>query len=152
MSRALFFAMLYASAFVLNFCWESWQGVLYGAHQALAASVYVPMMVNMSLLDALSVIGLYLFTALFIRSVVWPVGTRALFIFSLSGVASSWMVEYLYVYILHAWSYTPAMPLLFGVGLTPLLQIAATGLVAVFTARAAAGFRKPEHQIAQTSR
>lgn len=144
--------MLYASAFVLNFCWESWQGVLYAAHQGLSASVYVPMMVNMSLLDALSVVGIYLFTALFLRSLVWAAGIRAVVIFVLSGVASSWLVEYLYVSILHAWSYTSAMPLFFGVGLAPLLQIAATGLVAVFTARAAAGLNRPEPQGVETSR
>jgi hypothetical protein len=138
--RLAFYPLLYASALVLNFCWESWHGLLYDAHQELPASVYVPMMVQMALLDALSVTGLQLFTALFAKVLVWRPDRKLLAIFFLAGALPAWTVEYVSVHVLHLWSYTPDMPMLFRVGLSPLLQLPLTGIAGVLTARAIAGF------------
>lgn len=140
---AYFFLLLYASVFTLNFCWESWHGLLYEAHQTLPASTYVPMMVQMALLDALSVIGMYLFTALVDRSLMWLPGTRTMIVFCLAGALPAWVVEFVSVDILHAWAYTPFMPLLFRVGISPLLQLPVTGLAGIFIARAVAADARP---------
>ena len=134
----LFYTVLYASAFVLDFCWESWHGLLYKAHQELPASVYVPMMVQMALLDALSIVGMQLCTALFARSLVWRLSGVNVILFSLAGLLPAGIIEYISVFRLHLWLYTPAMPTVFGVGLTPLLQLPLTGLVALLVARAVA--------------
>ena len=136
----LFYALLYASAFALNFCWESWHGLLYDAHQQLPASVYVPMMVRMALLDAFSVIGLQLFTALFARALVWRPSLVSVMVFVLAGALAAWSVEYVSVVRLHLWTYLPGMPTLFGAGLSPVLQFPATGLAGVVVARAIAGY------------
>jgi hypothetical protein len=136
----VFFTVLYLSAFLLNFFWESGQGLLYIAHQEFAARVYVPMMAQMSLLDALSITGLYLLTSLFARSLVWRPDVRNLALFSLSGAFGAWSVEYVSVNFLHIWAYTSGMPMLFMVGLSPLLQLSITGLVSIFIARGSAGF------------
>jgi hypothetical protein len=138
--RIVFFTVLYLSAFLLNFFWESGQGLLYIAHQEFAARVYVPMMVQMSLLDALSITGLYLLTSLVARSLVWRIDVRNLALFSLSGAVAAWSVEYVSVNLLHIWAYTSAMPMLFMVGLSPLLQLSLTGLLSIFVARGSAGF------------
>lgn len=130
----LFFAALYASAFVLNFCWESMHGLLYRDHQELAASVYVPMMARMAGVDALSVVGVYLFTALLSGALVWKPGWQTFLVFFLVAIIPSWAVEYVAVTILAIWSYTSAMPVLLTVGLTPLLQIPLTGLLSVLIA------------------
>jgi hypothetical protein len=138
--RIVYFLVFYLCAFLLNFFWESGQGLLYRAHQEFAARVYVPMMVQMSLLDALSITGLYLFTSLFARSLVWRLDGRNLVVFSLSGLIAAWSVEYVSVNLLHIWAYTASMPVLFMVGLSPLLQLFLTGLVSVFIARSSAGY------------
>jgi hypothetical protein len=138
--RAIFFPVLFASAFVLNFCWESWHGLLYAAHQTIPAMSYVPMMVQMSLLDALSVVGMQLFTALFARALVWSPDLRSVTVFFLAGMIPAGGVEYVSVNILHAWSYTPEMPTLFRVGLSPLLQLPLTGLAGVFLSRPFSGY------------
>lgn len=130
--RIVFFTVLYLGAFLLNFFWECGQGLLYKAHQDFPARVYVPMMVQMALLDALSITGLYLFTSIFARSLVWRPGARNLAVFSLSGAVCAWAVEYASVNLLHAWSYTAGMPMLFMVGLFPLLQLPLTGISALF--------------------
>ncbi|NTU57319.1 MAG: hypothetical protein HGB00_00135 [Chlorobiaceae bacterium] len=138
--RIVFFSLFYLCSFLLNFLWESGQGVLYTAHQELAAREYVPMMVQMALLDALSLTGIYLFTSFCARSLLWPPHIRNIAVFSFAGLVSAWTVEYISVNLLRAWSYTPDMPLLFMVGLGPLLQLAVTGLAAIFMARRQAGF------------
>jgi hypothetical protein len=135
-----FYPVLYVSAFTLNFCWESWHGLLYEAHQELAASVYVPMMVRMALLDAISVIGMHLFTTLFARKLVWRPSGRSLVVFCLAGALPAWAVEFVSVNLLHLWSYTSAMPMLFRVGMSPLLQLPLTGVAGVVVARAVAGY------------
>ena len=135
----VFYPVLYASAFTLDFCWESWHGLLYQAHQGLPALVYVPMMVQMALLDALAIVGMHLFTSLFARTIFWRPKGRLLAVFCIAGAVPAWAVEYVSVNQLHLWSYTAAMPMLFMVGLSPLLQLPLTGLAALLVARASAG-------------
>jgi hypothetical protein len=135
-----FCPLLYVSAFTLNFCWESWHGLLYEAHQELTASVYVPMMARMALFDAISVIGMHLFTAMFARKFLWRPSGRNLIVFCLAGALPAWAVEYVSVNLLHLWSYTTAMPVLFRVGLSPLLQLPLTGVAGIVVARAVAGY------------
>ena len=138
--RIVFFTVLYLGAFLLNFFWECGQGLLYKSHQDLAARVYVPMMVQMALLDALSITGLYLFTSICARKLIWRPAAWNMAVFSLSGAVCAWAVEYGSLNLLHSWSYTAGMPMLFMVGLYPLLQIPLTGLPAIYMARASAGF------------
>lgn len=136
---AAFFLTLYASAFALNFFWESWHGLLYDAHAAIPASSYVPMMIRMALLDALSILGMQLFTALVTRKLFWSPDPGRLAVFCLAGMLPAWIVEYVSVNLLHAWAYTPDMPTLFRVGLTPLLQLPLTGIAGIVIGRAVAG-------------
>jgi hypothetical protein len=138
----LYFPVLYALAFVFNFCWESWHGLLFAAHMPLPAVTYVPMMVQMGLVDALAILGMQLFTALVFRKLVWKQEPGTLAVFSLCGMLPAWAVEFVAVDVLHAWAYTPAMPILFGVGLTPLLQLPLTGSAGVLIARAVAGYTR----------
>lgn len=138
-TQAAFFLLLYASAFLLNFCWECWHGLWYEAHREIAARVYVPMMLQMALLDAAAVIGMHLFTAMLSRKLDWQPGPGTIALFCLAGALPAWLVEYVAVARLHAWAYLPSMPTLFGVGLSPLLQLPLTGLAGVLAARAATG-------------
>jgi hypothetical protein len=135
----VFYPVLMASAFLLDFCWESWHGLLYRAHQELPALVYVPMMVQMALVDALAITGMQLFVALFAKDFLWRCSIRNVALFCAVGALPAWGVEYTAVSRLHLWAYTPLMPTLFGVGLSPLLQLPLTGLAAIIAARAAAG-------------
>ena len=132
---SLFFITLALTAFLANFCWESLHGLLYKGHPGMAASDYVPMMLSMAAMDTLGIIGLYCFTALAARRWLWRLGYYNSLIFFLSGVCSAYAVEYVSIYILHLWQYGPSMPMLFGVGIFPLLQLSLTGLLSVFIAR-----------------
>jgi hypothetical protein len=136
---AVFFLSMYAAAFFLNFCWESWHGLWYQAHRGLPAGSYVPMMVRMALLDAAAVVAMYLFTALLSRRIDWLPDARSIALFCLAGAVPASAVEYVAVVRLHAWAYLSTMPTLFGVGLSPLLQLPLTGLAGLLAARGIAG-------------
>ncbi len=135
----LFYPVLIVSGYLLNFCWESVHGLLYRAHQELPASVYVPMMAQAALLDALWITGMQLCVALYARSRSWGFSVRSVLLFSAAGMLPAMAVEYVAVFRLHLWAYAGPMPTLFGIGVSPLLQMPITGFAAVAAARAAAG-------------
>jgi hypothetical protein len=138
--KAAFAASLFLVAFMTNFFWESAHGLLYAGNREMPAAIYVPKIGQAALLDALSLLGLYLLTALISRRFIWrPAGT-SLAVFTLSALCGAWVVEYVAVSVLHAWAYTPAMPQVFGAGVSPLLQLPLTGLAALFAARRLTGF------------
>jgi hypothetical protein len=86
--------------------------------------------------DVLIATALFLFVATLLRDFAWPArrpwlgGTIVVVV----GLIYTGFSEWYNVYQTQAWRYTEAMPLVFGVGLTPLLQwIAVSALmVAVF--------------------
>ncbi|NTU45713.1 MAG: hypothetical protein HGA99_09395 [Chlorobiaceae bacterium] len=129
-----FSAALPLTAFLLNFCWESLHGLLFEAHPGMPADEYVPMMLFMALMDTLGIVALYLFTALIVRRWSWVCSWRNNSIFFLSALAAAFTIEYISINVLHLWHYRTAMPVVFGVGLLPLFQLALTGLLSVFVA------------------
>ena len=137
--RVLFFAALAVTSFLANFCWESLHGLLFQAHPGMAASDYVPMMLFMALMDSLGITLLYFITALVFRTWFWIPGLPQLSFFFFSALAAAYGVEYVALFVLHTWKYLPSMPLIFGVGLFPLIQLSLTGLLSVFVARQVAG-------------
>jgi hypothetical protein len=135
----LFFASLSVIDFLVNFCWESLHGLLYKAHPAMSASVYVPMMLSMAVMDTVAITALYSFTALISRSWFWTPGLPNSLIFIISGIVLACGVEYISIFILHLWQYGPSMPVLFGVGLFPSIQLSSTGFFSVIIARKVSG-------------
>lgn len=131
----VFFASLWTASFFLNFFWECVHGLLFQDHPGMAASLYVPMMIEMACYDAFGVSGLYLLVSLIFRSLLWENTIQHLAVFTLLALVAAMCFEYVAVHVLHAWRYLPAMPVLSGIGLLPLLQLAVTGLSAVLAAR-----------------
>jgi len=129
-----FYAVVLLTAFLLNFCRESLHGLLYAAHPEMPAGDYVPMMLFMALMDTLGIVALYLFMALFSRQWSWEGNWQNNSIFFLSALAAAFAIEYISIDILHLWHYRMAMPVVFGVGLLPLFQLALNGLFSVFFA------------------
>lgn len=52
-----------------------------------------------------------------------------------TGVVPAAIIEYRKVFVFKEWSYTPLMPTLFGIGLSPLVQLSVTGLAAFWLTR-----------------
>ena len=130
-------AVLFCMGFLTNFLWEGLHGVyLYRDHN-MPAVQYVPMLVYVSIMDGLLIVGLYLWTSLWHVDLFWPskTGGKPFLLFVISALSLAVYIEYRAVYMLEKWSYLPEMPTLFGIGISPLIQLAVTGAVAVATVR-----------------
>ncbi len=110
---------LFTISFILNFVWEVLQMAFYaktGLGESGSFWSFLMIHLSVSLLDALLILGIFLLTEPLARKVNW-----LLFLILLPLVQA--LIEYISVYSLNLWEYAPAMPLVFGIGLTPLLQM-----------------------------
>ena len=123
-----------AFSYLFNFVWESIHSIwLYGDHD-FSADPYVRMICYASGVDAFLVLGIFFFISLAWRDAFWmkKMNSMHVLIILLSGALVSGIIEYRAVYVLKEWSYGPNMPIIFGVGLSPLVQISVTGLLALW--------------------
>lgn len=128
---------IFCFSFLLNFFWEALHAVyLYQRHDFDAAN-YVPMLLYVSSVDGLIVCGLYLGVSILWRNLFWieRFSKRQLLVFTAAAVAVAAITEYLSVYHYHRWSYTNEMPTVFGIGLSPLVQLSITGGIALWLTR-----------------
>ena len=127
-------AFTFVFAFTFNFLWESFHAVyLYEKHD-MEASLYIPMIVYVSMLDALLILGLYIGIGIVWRKILWieTFNLSQWLLFTVSGILIAGLVEYRAVYLAHRWAYRPDMPTLFGIGLSPLVQLSFTGLISIW--------------------
>jgi hypothetical protein len=124
-------------SFILNFVWETLHSAyLYDDHW-LPANRYVPMVFLASIVDSLLIAGLYLAIGAGARDFLWIreiTGTKILG-FLAAGLAVAAFVEYRAVYIISKWSYSESMPTVLGIGLSPLVQLSLSGLLALWLTR-----------------
>jgi len=124
---------LFVSSFFLNFVWEAFHSVfLYNGHNFNAIK-YVPMIGYVSIVDGLLIVGIYLIVSLLLRDIFWirtPNKNKAV-IFMVVGLLIAWFIEYRAIFIQSKWSYNAWMPIIFGVGISPLLQLSITGIASL---------------------
>lgn len=113
-----------ALAAPLHFAWEWAHAPLYTLWRGASGSVVAYSIAHCTAGDALIAGVSYLAGAACGRAVDWPNiapirGTTAA---ALSGVGYTAFSEWLNVHRLGSWAYTDAMPLVAGIGVTPLLQ------------------------------
>ncbi len=134
-----FFGALFLASFFLNFVWEVTQAPLYAA-LGLGTRELVPFIAIRwwaSFGDALTILAAYFVTALVFRDRHWAWRRAAgPWIFFLAGL-TAWqaLVEYVSVYVWHRWAYGALMPTIFGIGLSPLLQMIVLPWAAVVLGR-----------------
>ncbi|MEX1997764.1 MAG: hypothetical protein WEA04_03790 [Candidatus Andersenbacteria bacterium] len=128
------------STFLLNFLWESWHAVyLYQGfpdgqpRQISSLPDFVLMMTDCALTDMLLLLLVLALGAIFFKDAAWfnrrTSLSTAVFVGLAVGIAV--VIEFKAVYIFHQWSYRAAMPTIFGLGLSPLVQLPLTGLLAL---------------------
>jgi hypothetical protein len=130
----LIFTVIFLVAFLLNYFWESLHAVfLYSDHNFEAAR-YVMMLLYVSFIDVILIITAYILTALINHNIFWieKIGKRNVIPFIILGLIFAFIIELISVYKLERWSYNEYMPLIFGIGLSPLIQLSLTGLVTVW--------------------
>jgi len=135
---AVLLLIIFGFAFPLNFLWEALHTVyLYQRHDFQAVT-FVPMLLYATTMDGLIIEALYLFVAAASRHLFWirPLLGRHQFAFACGGCAVAALIEYRAVFVDHRWAYSPAMPTVFGIGLSPLIQLSVTGLLSIWLTRA----------------
>lgn len=126
--------LIFLFSYLLNFVWESYHSVfLYIGHN-FESLKYVPMIGYVSMIDGFLILGMYLGVFLLWRNPLWINGINKLqaTVFVILGLVIAWWIEYKAVFLLQRWSYNSLMPTVFGIGLSPLVQLSITGLMAIF--------------------
>lgn len=127
-------AGIFLFSFLLNFLWESLHGFSLYTDHIINSDKYVRMMIYMSFMDALTILAMYLVCAFFFKDVLWlkKLQRRRGVVFFIVGLIVAMAVEYWAVYVTHEWYYDDKMPVIFGIGLSPLLQLSVTGLLSLW--------------------
>ena len=125
---------LFFFSFLLNFVWESFHAVFYYKGHNIVAMDYVPMMAVVSVVDALIILGIYFLTGFLWRDFLWlkDLSAKKIYSFFLIGFVTAGVIEYAAVFVFHWWSYSPRMPTVGGIGLSPLVQLSSTGILTVW--------------------
>ena len=125
---------VFGFAFLLNFLWEALHAVYLYQHHDFDADTYVPMLLYVSSMDSLMISGLYLGVGLMWRDLLWikRFQKKPVMVFLILGAAVSFVIEYRAVFVTHRWQYKQVMPTLFGIGLSPLVQLSMTGFLAIW--------------------
>jgi hypothetical protein len=121
-------------SFLLNFLWESLHGYSLYLDHIIASDKYVRMMVYMSFMDAITILAMYLVCAFFIKDILWlnNMNHKRVSIFFILGLFVAVAAEYWAVYVTHEWLYNENMPVILGIGLSPLVQLSLTGGLAIW--------------------
>ena len=127
-----------ALSFILNLGWEVMQLPLYtiASAQSMAQITYV--VAHCTAGDAMIAAISFVIACLLLRDVDWPLADpwRGTAIVTLLGVAYTGYSEWRNVYQAGNWGYSASMPLVFGIGIAPLLQWMFIPVAAVLILRA----------------
>lgn len=135
--RVQIITIFFVSAYLLNFFWETWHAVyLYQGH-SFPIKKYVGMIGYVSLVDALLLIGIFVVGILIWKNFFWfkDIDKKKYWYIIISAMAIAVAIEIKGVYVFSQWSYNELMPTIFGIGISPLLQLAVTGLISVWLIR-----------------
>ena len=119
-----FLALWTALAGGLNLVWEIIQLPLYTIYYETNLQTIAYAVAHCTLGDALIALSSYLLSAAATRSWNWPVDrvVPGAAVAVVAGLTYTALSEWLNVSVRGSWAYAPAMPQLFGLGLSPLLQ------------------------------
>jgi hypothetical protein len=133
-------AELFFAAFFLNYLWESWHAVyLYHGFAdppmtyVQSLSEFLHLITRVSLTDAVLITVIALFGVWLWQDWSWfthPTAQQYRF-FIVAALLAAAAIEIKGVYLFKQWSYSPLMPQVAGIGVSPLIQLAVTGLLAI---------------------
>ena len=121
MARAGLWSVL---AFALNLAWEIAQVRLYALWGEADRLTVVWSLLHCTFGDVLIALALFALTAMILRHADWPASrpwTGGIIVVVGTVAYTAWS-EWYNVYRAGSWAYTAGMPLIFGIGLSPLLQ------------------------------
>lgn len=128
--------IVFVSSYLINLLWEVAHSLLYNWNQfPLKNDVYfyIPKILGATIGDAVTISVIFLINCFLRRGFKWICSPKKIdyFVFILFGLAFAIGIE-VRAMLLDLWSYNQYMPLVLGIGLTPLVQLAITGVGTLF--------------------
>ncbi len=121
---------LFISAFVLNFIWENLHFPLYTSN-SIGINNYLLLMLYASFIDAFWIIAVYVLISIIDKDYDWKLEKVNIILFSILLFAISFFIEK-NALSTGRWVYSSFMPVIFGIGISPLFQLVITGWVSLF--------------------
>lgn len=118
-------------AFFINLLYEILHSLLYETCLKMPLKKYVRLILRASFFDGIWISAIYLITYLIFGNKNVFSNYFQLILFSVLSIASAYLWE-LYSIKNKKWEYSSRMPLIFGAGITPTLQIFITGLITFY--------------------
>ncbi|MDQ2665131.1 MAG: TMEM199/VMA12 family vacuolar ATPase assembly factor [Gemmatimonadota bacterium] len=130
-------AALALGTFVLNWIWEMLQAPLYASMQGMARGKATWLCTVASGGDVVIMLVAYSVVALLVGSGAWFLHPRPgrVAIYLAAGLLITVAAEMLSIHWWGRWSYGPSMPLLLGVGVSPLAQWVVVPLIMLWVAK-----------------
>jgi len=125
---------IFIFSFLINFFWESIHSAFLYSCCNYLADKYVPIMLYASSIDGLLILLMYSFISFLQKDILWlkKLSNQMLYVFFLSGIIIASIIEYDAIFLRQKWVYSELMPTIFGLGLSPLLQLSLTGLLVIW--------------------
>ena len=125
---------LFITAFIINLIWENLQAPLYTGYQSFGQHFLFCLVA--SLIDAVVILAFYFIISLIRKNVLWLLNIRppdtllllALGLFT-AVLFEKWALKS------SMWDYTSEMPIIFRLGLVPLIQLAILSVISVYIVR-----------------
>lgn len=140
-------SVLAAFSFLLHFLWEMLQVPLYADMARMAHWPGIVVCAKATAGDVVIAVAAYATAAGCARTWRWRASRGYVATYLAVGVAITVVLEALNVYVWHRWAYATAMPLLLGIGVSPLLQWAIVPPLALWLMQrhVAGRRRRPDH-------
>src|SRR5512147_2715681 len=124
-------------SFFLNLLWEVAHLPLYTLDPERGMRTLTYAVMHCTVGDTVVAFASYVVAAAALREAFWPARApwRGGALAVIAGVGWTIYAEWYNVYVTGAWGYTPRMPTLWGVGVSPLLQWLALPALTLFTVR-----------------
>lgn len=128
--------LVFIAAFLLNFFWESWHAVLfYKDHATFTSLFFVKMITYASFIDALLISFTFLLGCALWKNYDWLKNYKPskIIFTAILGVVIAVIIEAKALYF-KQWAYNEIMPTIFGMGISPLVQLSITGIITLIVA------------------
>ncbi len=119
---------IFLVAFLLNLVWEVVHSQLYVTCLRESVKKYIPSVLGASLKDGVWIVVFFLLSTLVFGTVNILTNAPQLIFFTCLAILFSFTDEKLSLRM-KRWEYSTKMPTIFGVGISPLLEVAVTGVL-----------------------
>jgi hypothetical protein len=119
---------IFLVSFLINLLWEVVHSQLYVTCLKLPLKKFIPLIIAASLKDGLWISLFFWISVLIFKNINILTNNLQLGLFVILSIAFSFIDEKISLK-LNRWKYSKQMPRIFGVGVTPLFELAVTGVL-----------------------